>query len=216
MRKVVEFSQMSFPEGVCFREAFKWLACQIYGRPFVFDVSYFKEPLWAEMRTALKGLLQNDEKVYRKQQAYLGAVRPYEGKGKAYGTFLMQANAISLDTIRAWGNKAAKDGSAKYALQVKHRVYGSLSRWTRPNGAASALLGIYGTSTGGPWAHATALFMNGAGARFFDANSGEWGFDPGEEPVQTIDGYLREQYDGPAGKDIYAIKDFVVYEVSRA
>jgi hypothetical protein len=174
------------PGGVCFRLAFKWLACKIYGRPFKtysFNTGHNPEAVFKA------------KNVIKKQNQYLDKIKPYEGKKADYQQFLLQSNSATLLFINSWGNKAKEKYGTKYDLEVKHTVFPRLSRARRLfTQTANLIIGAYGSSSSGPWGHATAFY--GPELRFFDANEGEFSFAKNEDIPSAIQTHLETWYAG--------------------
>ena len=151
------------PQGVCFREAFKWLACKIYNLQFKFDGS-------------------KPRKVISKQQAYLKPIAPFEGPDALFEPFFTNVHRISQETLNQWGNKNNTDtGAVKYRLRFEAEVVNSatLERCASFEGDAQMVIGLYGnTDKAGPWAHAVAFYRKGSEIAYFDANGGEFEVSP--------------------------------------
>jgi hypothetical protein len=190
------------PEGVCFRLAFKWLACKINGTAFKYGYDDSGIPT------------HNPENVLRKQREYLEPIKPYEGKGRDYGGFLMHANQTSLTTLQGWGNKVGKAGGLKYNLTFRHVVTPSLAHRQEFAEDSSLVIGIYGMSKpAGPWAHATAFHRRAGQIEFFDANGGEFHFAATQNAGAEIQEWVTERYAGMDGTSFFVIKDYILYKV---
>ena len=84
------------PQGVCFREAFKWLAGKICNLPRRFEQG-------------------NAPSVLHKQQAYLQPIQPFEGRKAKFETFSTHGHRPSQQTLHQGGNKHdTTTGAPKY------------------------------------------------------------------------------------------------------
>jgi hypothetical protein len=191
------------PEGVCFRLAFKWLACQMTDRPF--------KSGWRPATLLPKA---NQVKVLDKQRAYLQQVKPFEGAGKDYHEFLTHVNQISKSTLNAWGAKM-KDGAEKYNLRFGDELTtGSLVDQRIFERDGGLMVGVYGDSAVTPWAHATAFYRKDAVIAFFDPNGGEFRMDPDDRFGSEIQQYLTKHYAGVDQGVEYLIRNYVLYPVT--
>ena len=195
-----KYDTLPDPGGVCFRLSFKWLASQIYGRPFKFDINQVK-----------------GEKVIAKQMGYLDDIAPYEKvmgplgafRGDPYQRFFTNVDRISVDKLNEWGQKADKSGvGMKYNLQ-----FHSVHRKTLPaapefRADTQFVLGVYGTigNKRMPWAHATAFYRNGANILYFDSNGGEFTLAPNDNAGELIANDLRRYGIAP-----YSISEYALY-----
>ena len=187
------------PEGVCFRESFKWLACKIYGLDFKFENS-------------------NAQKVVDKQATYLASVQPYEGSRARFEPFFANVHRISLQQLNQWGNKNSKHtGRAKYRLKFAGQtVLFTLTGCQAFNQDAQMVIGLYGdTDKAGSWAHAVAFYRSGDEIVYFDANGGEYRFDPGDNigaEIMSDFRHRRQPYVGLDGGVTYSLKKFGLYQ----
>lgn len=212
---------MEDPEGVCFRESFKWLASRMYDRPFKRgtldrrDIEGLRDG--EEAQFAATGLpvaepRRNPVSVLAKQRGYLGRVHPYEGPGKSFTGFSAAVNQISLDTLRNWGKKQAEGGGMKYNLSFSYRRVDRLAGEAAFRDPEAALIiGAYGMSTDGPWAHAVAFHRD----TFFDPNGGEYGFEREDERGSEIQEHCERRYAGEDGGKTYDIRNYVLYTATR-
>jgi hypothetical protein len=210
------------PEGVCFRESFKWLASRMYGRPFKrgtldrrdFDALNVKQRAqFIATRLPLDEPRRNPVSVLEKQRGYLGRVHPYEGPGKSFDGFSTAVNQISLETLGLWGKKQADGGGMKYNLSFADRKVDRLvGEAAFRNPEAALIIGVYGMSgKGGPWAHAVAFHHD----TFFDSNGGEYGFDRQDDRGAEIQDHCERRYTGEDGDDTYDIRHYVLYHATR-
>ncbi len=210
------------PEGVCFRESFKWLASRMYDRPFkrgtldrrdIEGLREGEEDLFAATGLPVGAPRRNPVSVLSKQREYLGRVHPYEGKNASFAGFSVAVNQISLDTLRTWGKKQAEGGGMKYNLSFGHRRVDRLvgEAAFRDPGAA-LIIGAYGMSTDGPWAHAVAFHRD----TFFDPNGGEYGFDRLDDRGTEIQEHCERRYTGEDDGKTYDIRNYVLYTATRA
>lgn len=194
----VESKVSSSPEGVCFRESFKWLACKIRGLEFKFEDS-------------------NAQKVLDKQQAYLRAIKPYEGAKASFDTFFTNVHRHSQKKLDEWGSKeSSKTKTSKCRLRFTSQVVlFTLSGCQAFNRDAQMIIGLYGkTDKAGPWAHAVAFYRRGNEIVYFDANGGEFGFDPADQIGAELmkDFRYRDQpYVGLDGGVKYTLERFGLY-----
>lgn len=186
------------PQGVCFRESFKWLACRIYGQPFKFESS-------------------NAQKVIGKQANYLQPIAPFEGPKAKFETFFAAVHRISLQTLNQWGTKdSVKTQQAKYRLRFDGEiVQHTLSGCGALMHDAQMVIGMYGNADKtGPWAHAVALYRKGAELVYFDPNGGEFAFDPGDQIGAQLMNHFRyrdQPYVGKDGGVTYNLARFGLY-----
>ncbi len=208
-------------DGVCFRLAFKWLACQ-FRNPGGFAFGWWNSTLDEDaLKQELQFLFEGshaDTKEARpmpkaasiagKQTDYLRRVAPYECAGKPYATFKKRVSEISLDTLRSWQHGTqAKHTSAKYDLAFSCVDAGSTLQ--ADHFRQSMILGIFGDGPE-PWAHATAFFRSPKRVAFFDANGGEFRFDTTEANgviATEVEPFLRGKYEDAS----YSIDDFVLF-----
>jgi len=199
------------PGGVCFRLAFKWLVCKRSDQEFKF-VSDRIQP----------GVRRTADKTIAKQQVYLGKVAEYERKPEAtrgstsdseYKGFHANVDRESVNLLNVWGGKLAKTGTGeKYGVRFVSTEYTSLAGCGALDRDISAVLGIYGRSDMGPWAHATAFHRKGGEAFYFDSNGGEFTLDPDDSAGELIQLDL-ERYALPGDPDGYTIEHFHLYTV---
>ena len=190
------------PQGVCFREAFKWLACKIYNLPFKFDFS-------------------NPHKVIAKQQAYLKPIQPFEGKQAKFESFFTNVHRISQQTLDQWGNKNdTKTGAVKYRLRFETQVVlFTLAGCDAFKRDAQMVVGLYGnTDKAGPWAHAVAFYRKGNEIDYFDANGGEFGFDSDAHIGSDLMDNFRHRNQPYVGFDsgvTYTLERFGLYKAIK-
>jgi hypothetical protein len=198
------------PGGVCFRLAFKWLACQRTGSEFTF-LRHRIQP----------GVRRKADKTIAKQNVYLAKVAPHERPQGAprgptsdaeYGNFHGPVDRESVNLLNLWGGKASKTGGApKYGGMVfSSTEYTSFSNCRALASDISAVVGIYGRSEVGPWAHATAFHRRGTLVLYFDSNGGEFTLDPDDPPGDLIQADL-ERYAEPGDPDGYTIEHLHLY-----
>ncbi len=182
------------PGGVCFRLAFKWVACQVYDRAFKFEVSE-----------------ANAEKIVAKQGVYLKAIAPYEQRvgpgtafrGDRYERFFTNVDRISTNLLNVWGRKANRYNLTFRSTRARELV-------GRPEFArdVSMVIGLYGKEPT-PWAHATAFHRKGTQAKYFDPNGGEFDCEPGDPVAEMIRKDVKRY-----ATDGYSLDEFALYVVT--
>ena len=187
------------PGGVCFRLAFKWLACQRSGQQFTYV---------QQTDNQLHGA--RADRTISKQNVYLKAVAPFERAPNApktkgeYKNFLTQVDRESVNILNVWGQ------APKYRLKFSTTTYTVLVGSAALDGDCSVLIGVYGKSDGGPWAHATAFHRKGGKALYFDSNGGEFEIGTLEDAAALIQSDLQ-RYEGDTAN--YMIKHYAAYKV---
>lgn len=182
------------PGGVCFRLAFKWVACQVYGRPFKFDIAQV-----------------NADSVMMKQWTYLKAISPFEKKvvpgsvfrGDPYERFVTNVDRISTNQLNVWGNK-----TNRYNLTFRSNRCREIVGRPEFDRDVAMVIGLYGRYPS-PWAHATAFYRKGEQAKYFDSNGGEFDCDRGDD----IAGMIREDVARYA-MDGFTLNEFALYVVT--
>ena len=208
--------------GVCFRLAFKWLACQIRS-PGSFQFGWWQATLDEDvLRKELDFLFDRSQadtketrpsfnvaKVTRKQKDYLDRVKPFEKPGVPYKRFRDNVNRISLEALQSWQwGTQAKHTSAKYNLTFSALEVGQSIKPVHVGGAM--IIGVFGDSQDGPWAHATAFFRSDSRIAFFDANGGEFAFNTDDSNAvisAEIEAFLKNTY----CTGTYTLGDFILY-----
>jgi hypothetical protein len=122
-----------------------------------------------------------------------------------YIAWVQVAHACDEKFIDEWGKKQG-------IMCVAERQTASSYLATRLGGGlgASFVTCFYGQKVdGSKWGHAVAFWSDGKNPNFFDANTGVWSFNNGEEPGPAVDSYISQKY---VGAD-RSINDQWVYEI---
>jgi hypothetical protein len=191
--------------------AFKWLVCKRTGAEFKF-VKYRIQP----------GARKKADKTIAKQNVYLQKIVAHERAPTAdrgptsaseYKGFHANVDRESVNLLNVWGGKPAKSGTReKYGVRFASTEYASLAGCAALDRDISAVVGIYGKSDAGPWAHATAFHREGREIFYFDANGGEFTLDSDDRAGDLL--YLDlQRYAEPGDPDGYTIDDFNLYTV---
>jgi hypothetical protein len=199
------------PGGVCFRLAFKWLVCKRTGAEFRY-VRHSIQP----------GVRKTADKTIAKQNVYLRSVAAHErapavarGPTSApeYAGFHENVDRASVNLLNVWGGKPAANGKGeKYGVRFASTEYTSLAGCAALDRDISAVVGIYGKSEAGPWAHATAFHRKGSEIFYFDSNGGEFTLDPEDRAGELLHLDLQ-RYAEPGDPDGYTIEHFHLYTV---
>lgn len=167
--------------GVCFRASFEWISSMARGTPW----------------------LANVMETHERHQDY--KAEPNKHIGGQYIAWVQVAHACDEKFIDEWGKP-------KGIMCVAERQDSSAYLATRLGGrlGAAFVTCFYGQKVdGSKWGHAVAFWSDGKNPKFFDANTGIWSFNNGEDPGPAIDSYVRLKY---VGAD-RSINDQWVYEI---
>ena len=199
------------PGGVCFRLAFKWLACKRSGAEFKY-VRFRAQP----------GVRKKADKTIAKQNVYLGKTAPHERPQTSpegpttvteYKGFHANVDRESVNLLNVWGSKPSSTGSGeKYGLRFSSTEFTSLAGCNALSNDISTVIGVYGKSNFGPWAHATAFHRKGTEILYFDSNGGEFTFDADDAAGDLIQVDM-ERYAEPNDPAKYTIEHFQLYRV---
>lgn len=167
--------------GICFRVSFEWLLSKTRGTPWLADMM----------------------ETHERHQDY--KAEPNNYKDGQCSTWVQVAHQCDEKFLDSWGKKQGimcvpeKQKASEY---LASRLGGGLG--------AAFVTCFYGQKKdGAKWGHAVAFWGDGKNPNFFDANSGIWAFDNGEEPGPAIDNYIKIYY---VGAD-RSINDQWVYEI---
>jgi hypothetical protein len=167
--------------GVCFRVSFEWVSSRARGTPWLADVM----------------------ETHERHQDY--KAEPNNYLIGQYNAWVQVAHACDEKFIDAWGKPhgimcvAEKQDTSAY---LATRLSGGLG--------AAFVSCFYGQKVdGSKWGHAVAFWSDGKNPNFFDANTGVWSFNNGEEPGPAIDAYVSQKY-VTGGR---SINDQWVYEI---
>jgi len=190
----------------------------------VWNTSYLQSELIEDRSDGVgdPGVRKTADKTIAKQNVYLGKVAAHERAPTAtrgptsvpeYKGFHSNVDRESVNLLNVWGGKRSKSGTGeKYGVRFASTEYTLLAGCAALDRDISAVVGIYGQSDTGPWAHATAFHRRDREIFYFDSNGGEFTLDPDDRAGDLVHLDLQ-RYAEPGDSGGYTIEHFHFYTV---